>query len=125
MGGTLKKKKMIKYDEAVAKVEEFLQQFCKGDLKAKVYDYLGRGDTLKERPFVGVRVAEVSFFNDRGGCSFMQSDVPEGLAMCAQVERCILATIEDWDADGNGDGEEECERLRYLMTEPVKSKKGK
>ena len=52
---------------------------------------------------VGVRVAEVSFvsINELGnmaGSSYMQSD-PDGLAVCAAVERLIIAYLENEDMD--------------------------
>lgn len=55
---------------------------------------------------VGARVAEVSFeFGEpgtvgSGGAAFMQVDVPHGLAVCAAVERLIIAMCAgDWPVD--------------------------
>jgi hypothetical protein len=65
-----------------------------------IYDYHDRdGNNLKKRPWTGVRVAEVDFHNEAGGTSFMQTIQPWGIAVCGQVERCILALVEGWNSD--------------------------
>jgi hypothetical protein len=107
--------------QAIAEVEQFLRQYAPPGMAAKVYPYTENEDEHRQRPWCGVLVAEVSFFGDRSGCSFMQVDLPHGLAMCAQVERCLLAVLEDWDADGGTDGQEEFERLAYLLKPPEES----
>lgn len=52
---------------------------------------------------VGPRVAEVSLLlrppgspGSVFGFSFMQGDIPHGLAACAAVERVIIAVVEGW-----------------------------
>lgn len=64
-----------------------------------------------------VRIAEVSYASpdNKAGASFMQSDLPWGLAVCAQAERCVLARMYDWSADeiANEDG-----TLHWLVNQP-------
>ncbi len=109
------------YSEAVQYVanwltEHVLDQAARDQgYTAKVYDYFD-GDaengtqSLTDRPFCGVRVSEVDFSNSRGGGSYMQTEAPWGIAVCGQVERCILALIEGWNDETNSytadDGEE-------------------
>ncbi len=47
--------------------------------------------------WVGVRVAEVSISTASAGTSWMQSDLPHGLAVCAQVERVLLEYVGECD----------------------------
>ena len=63
-------------------------------------------------PYVGIRVAEVSISTTNAGCSWMQSDLPRGLAVCAQVERVLL----EYTTDGS-DIDMELDRLDLLLTE--------
>lgn len=62
---------------------------------------------------IGIRISEVSYFDGRHGWSYMSSDLPKGLAVCATVERLILELM---------DGEEEevrryTEDIRFLTQE--------
>lgn len=104
------------YRQAIVQVEHFLQQFAPKGTTPKIYDYFGGESAEREQhPWCGVRVAEVSFVSNRSGCAFMQTDLPHGLAVCAQVERCILAILEGWDMTEGGDGHEEFWRLSTLF----------
>ena len=90
----------------------------KADLTCTVYLYVDKVSNRKRRPWVGVRVAEISFYNASGGASFMQVDIPYGLLLCAAVERYILALVDGWE---DIEIEEELWRLeevvRYCQTE--------
>lgn len=106
------------YAEAVAYVENFLGEIALSDearadgYVCTIYDYFdGEPAKLAGRPWVGIRVAEVAFHKPRSGASYMQVDVPWGIAVCAQVERCLLALIEGWD----NETAEEFERLAFLF----------
>src|ERR1700757_1183717 len=83
------------YVEAIPYVEKFLAETVKlpDGWVCNIYDYFdGDADvgphSLNDRPYVGVRVAEVSFHTTNGGSSYMQTDIPWGIAFCGQVERC-------------------------------------
>ncbi len=89
------------YTNAIAQVEKFLTKYADKDTSVRIYKW---PDST-----VGIRVAEVSFFTDNAGASYMQSDLPYGLAVCAQVERYIIALVEETDE------EEELSRLAYLL----------
>lgn len=111
----------LAYGDAVKYVADWLTEHALDQAArdqgytAKVYDYFD-GDaesgsqSLAERPFCGVRVSEVDFSNKRGGGSYMQTEPPWGIAVCGQVERCILALIEGWNRESEifvaDDGEE-------------------
>jgi len=87
-------------------------------IKVAIHDYYdGSAAELTRRPWCGIRVAEVSFHDERGGGSYMQVDAPWGIAVCGQVERCILALIEAWNdsAAPSFETDEEFERLRDLL----------
>jgi hypothetical protein len=75
-------------------------------------------------PAAGFRVAEVTFSKAGvpgvdsftwAGASYMQSDGPEGLAVCAQVERVVITDAFMGDEQ---ETEYEIERLRYLLRDP-------
>jgi hypothetical protein len=72
--------------------------------EVKVYPW----DLIKElKDPHTIRVAEVSFVLKRpdgtvSGASWMQSD-PEGLPVCAAVERCLLALALDDDPNSDND----------------------
>lgn len=95
------------YDDAIEYTENWLaenaltQDERDRGVECRIYDYHdGNAGGLKKRPWTGVRVAEVSFhIPGRGGGSYMQVDAPWGIAVCGQVERCILALIENWNED--------------------------
>jgi hypothetical protein len=103
--------KRDKFTEAVTAVEGYLLRHAPKGMTPKIYTY--RELDARQRPFAGCIVAEVAFDNDRGGCSFMQVDVPWGIAVCGQTERCILAFVEDWPKD---ELDEELQRLSYCFT---------
>jgi hypothetical protein len=63
-----------------------------------------------------IRVAEVGFVQRNatgitGGC-YMQSDLPHGLAVCAQVERYIISLTKNFEPE---EILEERERLLWLL----------
>lgn len=94
----------IRYPDAIHYTEQWLNKNHmtdaerEGGFRWKIYDYYnGRAGHLKDRPWTGVRVTEVSISNGTSGGSYMQVDLPWGLAYCAQVERCILALVEGWN----------------------------
>lgn len=89
----------LSYVDAIHHVERWLNEnHAEAGYTWRIWDYHGRDETrLSDRPWVGVRVAEVSMSDGRSGAAYMQSDLPWGLAVCAQVERCILALIEGWN----------------------------
>jgi hypothetical protein len=89
---------------ATSKVETFLNRFAPQGMKSKVHRW---GDSTP-------LVSEVSFSDNRAGCAYMQSDLPWGLAVCAQVERCVVAVSEGWENED--DGKEEFQRLEWLLT---------
>jgi hypothetical protein len=89
-------------------------------VEVTIYDYFDRqASLLSKRPWCGVRVAEVDFHTKDAGGSYMQVDAPIGLAICAQVERCILALIEGWNEEeprtGGYETDEEFDRLRIAF----------
>jgi hypothetical protein len=94
----------LEYAEAIEYTERWLADnvldavAIANGVQCSIYDYHdGNADNLKKRPWTGVRVAEVSFHTKGGGSSFMQVDMPWGVAVCGQVERCILALVEGWN----------------------------
>lgn len=64
----------------------------------------------------GPRVAEVGWTSDdrRSGWTFMQGDVPWGLAVCAQVERVLITEMYLEDSD---ETENEVGRLLWLLNQ--------
>ena len=111
----------MEYLEAIAKVEAKLLEYAKAvGYQAHIYDYTysptGKAhdiqQSIKERPYCGIRVSEVSFSKANGGCSFMQVDVPHGLAVCAATERVLLALVEEWEEE---EIEDEFWRLQELL----------
>jgi hypothetical protein len=128
-GGPVHPVAPLRYAQAIAHVERWLEaeiltsdQRKRDGLRVTIYDYFDRrGASRRQRPWCGVRVAEVDFHHEHGGASFMQVDSPWGIAVCGQVERCILALIEAWNRDvgqtGSYETDEEFERLRYLFAE--------
>ena len=104
------------YKAAIRKVERhLLKNFGTGFTQVKIYDW-ANGDIKNVKPSVGPRVSEVSFssWNVDGtghGCSFMACD-PDGLAVCAQVERYIVALINSWRPEEIA---EELDRLNFLL----------
>jgi hypothetical protein len=120
----------LPYAVAIKYVEDWLNehQLEQKDRDAgfawHVVDYHdGDEGNLLKRPWTGVRVAEVDCHNKSGGGSYMQVDMPWGVAMCGQVERCILALVENWNRDvytddaGESWGETDNEfwRLKHLF----------
>lgn len=123
----------LDYAAAIEYVEEWLTQNHLSKEQRKrgfawhVYDYLDRDPAkLIERPWLGVRVSEVDISYSNGGSSYMQTDMPWGVAFCGQVERCIIALIECWNEDATADGpnygdtEDEFWRLGHLVEESKK-----
>lgn len=118
----------MEYTEALTYVETWLTRHHLSDEDRaqgyawKIHDYLDRNPQgLAKRPWVGVRVAEVSVSCPTGGGSYMQVDAPWGIAICAQVERCILALIEGWNRDAEhgymDETDEEFWRLSSIIRE--------
>lgn len=70
-------------------------------------------------PEAGFRVAEVDWVRDdrKAGASFMQSDLPYGLAVCAQAERAIITAAFMDDED---ETQTEIDRLLYLIRDAAK-----
>ena len=103
------------FKDAVLAVEGHLLKYAPAGLSPKVYTYneLDKRRKSHKRPWAGVLVAEVSFFNEQCGCSYMQVDFPYGMAVCAQTERAILAFIEEWPKD---ELDEELSRLSFCLT---------
>jgi hypothetical protein len=89
--------------DAVARVQDFLNKYAPKEMKSTIYLW---GDD-------STRVAEVSFSNDKAGCAYMQADLPWGLAVCAQTERCLVAVMDVWTDEG--EVEEEFQRLGWLL----------
>ncbi len=93
---------------------------CTSDVECKVYTYSldpttldNTGRILVNRPWVGIRVSEVSVHNERGGAAYMQCDLG-GLLVCAAVERVLLALLEDWEPV-------EIDEERWRLEEALKS----
>lgn len=124
----------LTYRQAIKKVEEFLtehlltdEQKQKGNTTVTIHDWYGNDDRKvasrerKKRPWVGVRVSEVSIVTRPAeggglwGSSYMQSDFPFGMAFCAEVEKCIIALIEDWNDGAQQETDEEFERLKWII----------
>jgi hypothetical protein len=121
-------RRRMAYSKAIEHVERWLtenhltQEDRDNGFSWTVHDYLDRtGAGLEKRPWIGVRVAEVSVANSCGGASYMQSDGPWGIAFCGQVERCLIALIEGWNRGASEDGpnygetDEEFWRLNHLL----------
>lgn len=120
-------------EEAVETVEEFIlachQEHPNCDkqtalnLEVSVYTWGSARNAFDpdRHPCVGFRVAEVSTWlpNQTGGgagASWMQTEAPDGTAVCAQAERCVIALVEDWDAAvQDGEIQEEFWRLAFAM----------
>lgn len=101
------------FASAVASVEGYLLRHAPIGLTPKIYTYRTLAKHATKWTPAGCMVAEVSFTNERGGVSFMQVDVPWGIAVCGQAERCILAFTEKWPKE---ELNEELERLSYCFT---------
>lgn len=125
----------LEYANAIKYVEDWLNKNHLTDYQRErsfgwhVYDYHdGNAANLIKRPWTGVRVSEVDISCSTGGGSYMQVDMPWGVAFCGQVERCILALVECWnepvqkDSDGTewGDTDSEFWRLGYLIEQANK-----
>lgn len=67
---------------------------------------------------VGVRVAEVGWSTGMGGAVYMQSD-PDGLAVCAAVERLIIELLNGDDREDGDDSE--VNRQIYLLDFLIKN----
>lgn len=87
---------------AIERARTFASKFSGGeDVETTLHTWSRKGP-------VGVRVAELSYWKpDRrpgvaqgagAGCSFMSSD-PDGLAVCAAIERLILCYYENEDIE--------------------------
>ena len=81
--------------KAIKKVQMHLASHALNGAEVSIYFWHDQIPEISKRPLAGIRVAEVSFSVGLSGASFMQSD-PDGLAVCAQVERCIIAYAEGW-----------------------------
>src|SRR4051812_8823643 len=125
----------LPYADAIKYVENWLtlHQLSQVDrdkgFSWRVYDYHdGSAVKASGRPWTGVRVSEVGYSNKSGGGSYMQVDMPWGIAVCGQVERCILALVEGWNKDSHvdsqgeeyGETDDEFWRLSHLFEEASK-----
>lgn len=133
----------LTYKQAVTKTTEFLTDILLSDAEKKagntevtIHDFYGcdegkvPSEERKKRPWVGVRVAEVSVVTNRPdggmhGGSYMQSDYPYGAAICRQVEFCILSLIEDWNDGAEAESDEEFHTLKWMLVEEPKTRKKK
>ena len=97
----------MKRKKAVALVEKALAMtwadFNPETDRVSVEMWDSSGSFFERHKLVGLRVCEVDFWRDRGGgtgggSSFMQVEVPEGLAVCAATERAIISLLEEWPA---------------------------
>jgi hypothetical protein len=77
----------ISPDEAKARLEQKLQAIAPEGYEASVYYWNSEG----EAPY-GIRIAEISYSNERGGASWMQSD-PGGSEIIFAAERYLLDLI--------------------------------
>ena len=126
----------LSYPDAIRYVENWLteshltEQDRDRGFRWHVYDYHdGDPAKLKDRPWAGVRVSEVDVSCPTGGGSYMQVDMPWGVAVCGQVERCILALVEGWNqnpyipsaGDPWYDTDDEFWRLTNLLEEAEKT----
>lgn len=104
----------LSYQAAITYTKVWLERhLLTGDEHAgwtcSVFDYFDGDETrLRERPWLGVRISEIGVSGPTAtgsaGASWMQGELPWGLAFCAQAERCILALIECWnDAEVDAD----------------------
>lgn len=75
-------------DEALTAAKAYIARILEATPEQKVGIYLWPTD-----PNVGIRVAEVSVSTGSAGASWMQSDLPHGLVVCAQVERVLLEYV--------------------------------
>jgi hypothetical protein len=120
--------KSLGYAKAIGYVENWLNENHLTDEARErsfawhIYDYYDRTPAKrKERKWVGVRVAEIDCSCPNAGASYMQTDMPWGIAFCGQVERCIIALIECWNDGASADGpnygetDEEFWRLNNLL----------
>lgn len=83
---------MTSIEIAIEKVKAYIYQKC-----IKEPGYVVDIHIWPLNEWIGIRVAEVSISNDTSGASWMQSDIPHGLAVCAQTERVLLAYVTDSD----------------------------
>lgn len=98
---------MMSRDRAIAHVERILTRW--GRFTGNPSDAVCSIETWSTH--VAPLVAEVDWHNKRGGASYMQVDLPLGLAVCAQVERWLVALMEGWPDIVI----EERRRLAYLL----------
>jgi hypothetical protein len=116
----------LNYREAIRYLERWIEaEILTTEERAKgvvvsIIDYFDRECSARhERPWCGVRVVEVDFHTKNAGASYVQVEAPIGLAVCAQVERCLLALIEGWNAEteqsANHETDEEFDRLRSVF----------
>ena len=102
----------MKLAKAIAAVEGYMLRHAPSGTTPKIYAYNETEGKTKHRKWAGVMVAEVDFVDSSGGCSFMQVAVPWGIAVCGQVERCLLAIMENWSEEERS---EEFERLSWCL----------
>lgn len=110
------------YERAVSTVEAFLTSavpLTMDDPKCRVIV----NDTYRSSdPQVVVQVTEVSIMGNvnghRGGISWMQDNLPWGLAVCAAAERLIVALRDDHDTDAIEDAQS---ALLWLFSPDLRS----
>ena len=105
----------MKRKKAVKKVRAYLHAVAVAngvnpDVEVSIVEWMpervtDEGEVVSSTKIIGVRFAEIDFWVTdpvRGapfgaGASYMQSDVPWGIAACAAAERLTIALIEGWD----------------------------
>lgn len=77
--------------------KEALLAFLRDELDKRGERFSPRGDAVEpyvelwpSRPRSGIRVAELGFATENAGASYMQSDMPHGLLVCAAAERLLI-----------------------------------
>lgn len=92
----------LSIQSAKRRVEKFILEHLSNRTNEQVKIYTW--DSKRNTKLIGIRVAEVSVVQVRSkgglsGYSWMQVDLPYGLAVCAQAERLMLAYLEKWPDD--------------------------
>lgn len=90
--------------EATERIRKVLQEYAPEGFTATILAW--------DLPEAGLRVAEVDWSDGKAGAAFMQSDLPHGLAVCAQTERAIITAAFMNDED---ETEREIDLLRFLV----------
>lgn len=102
---------MTDLDAALSRVTQYIQQHPATPPGFTV------SITTWDLPDAGLRVAEVDWVSAdrRAGATFMQRDLPFGLAVCAQVERCVITVA--LLGDDEDEVESEFASLNFLLSD--------